>query len=84
VIDERVEQLALGAHQVAIGVGDVEAVGHAALEALVNGRRNRMIVMKGRAVTDIDILDVAHKQRTIPGDHTLLAAARAVGTAFGD
>jgi len=58
--------------------------GHAALEALVTGRRNRMIVMKGRTVTDIDILDVAHKQRTIPGDHTLLAAARAVGTAFGD
>jgi len=58
--------------------------GHAALEALVEGKRNRMIVMKGRTVTDIDILDVANKQRTIPLDHPLIAAARAVGTSFGD
>jgi 6-phosphofructokinase 1 len=58
--------------------------GHAALEALVKGKRNRMIVMKGRDVTDIDILEVAHKQRTVPLDDPLIQAARGVDTTFGD
>ena len=58
--------------------------GHAALKALVEGKRDRMIVMHGRTVTDIDIRDVANKQRTIPLDHPLIDAARAVGTSFGD
>ena len=58
--------------------------GYAAVQALVQGRLNRLIVMKGRTVTDIDILEVANKQRTVPLDHPLIQAARAIGTAFGD
>ena len=58
--------------------------GYAALQAIMAGKRNRMIVMRGRDVTDIDILEVANKQRTIPLDHPLIAAARAVDTSFGD
>ncbi len=58
--------------------------GSAAIEALMQGKRNRMIVMQENRVTDIDILSVANKQRTVPLDHPLIDAARAVGTCFGD
>ena len=58
--------------------------GHAALSALMQGKRNRLIVMQGRTVTDIDLLEVAERQRTVPTDHPLVAAARDVGTCFGD
>jgi len=58
--------------------------GHAAIEALIAGKRNRLIVMQGRTVTDIDILTAADKERTIPIDHPLIEAAREVGTCFGD
>ncbi len=58
--------------------------GHAAVTALINGKRNRLIVIRGRTVTDIDILDVENQQRTVPLDHPLLVAARHVGTSFGD
>ncbi len=57
--------------------------GHAAIECLMHDHANRMIVMQNGQVTDIDILDVANKQRTIPADHPLVAAAEAVGTCFG-
>ncbi len=58
--------------------------GHAAIQALMAGKRNRMIVMKGRTVTDIDIEEVAGKQRLVGTDHPLIQAARDVGTSFGD
>ncbi|MDH3583682.1 MAG: 6-phosphofructokinase [Phycisphaerae bacterium] len=58
--------------------------GHAAVEALMSGKSNCTMVMQGRTVTSIDLLDVAGKQRTVPLDHPLIAAARAVGTVFGD
>jgi phosphofructokinase-like protein len=58
--------------------------GNAAISALVAGKENRLIVMQGRTVTDIDILHAAGKQRTIPVDHPLIRAARHVGTCFGD
>ncbi|MCC7144818.1 MAG: 6-phosphofructokinase [Phycisphaeraceae bacterium] len=58
--------------------------GHAAIKALLDGKENRMIVMKGGVVTDIDILTVADKQRLVTLDHPLVAAARDLGTSFGD
>ncbi len=58
--------------------------GHAAIKALLSGEKNRLVVMKGREVTHIDILSVEGKQRTVPKDHPLIAAARDVGTCFGD
>jgi len=59
------------------------AFGHAAVTALMDGKRNRMVVMRGRTVADIDLLTVAHKQRLVPADHPLIRAARDVGTSFG-
>lgn len=58
--------------------------GNAAIRALVDGKENRLIVMQGRTVADIDILQAASKQRTVPIDHPLIEAARHIGTCFGD
>lgn len=58
--------------------------GYHAIELLMGGARNRLVVMRNHQVTDIDLLDAADKQRLVPLDSPLLAAARAVGTCFGD
>lgn len=58
--------------------------GYAAIRTLMDGRPNRLVVMKGRTVEDIDILEAAGKQKLIPLDHPLIEAARALGTSFGD
>ena len=58
--------------------------GNAATELLAQGKRNRLVVMKGRTVTDAELLAAAGKQRTVPLDSPLVAAARNVGTCFGD
>ncbi len=58
--------------------------GHHAIELLTNGAKGRMVVMRNDKVTDIDIREVANKQRLVPRDHQLIAAARAVGTNFGE
>lgn len=57
--------------------------GHAAMQTMMAGRFNRMIVMHGRTVTDIPLEEVAGKQRLVPIDHPLIEAARGVGTTFG-
>jgi len=58
--------------------------GFHAAELLARGARNRLIVRQNGAITDIDITEAADKQRLIPPDHSMLRAARAVGTCFGD
>jgi len=58
--------------------------GSAAVDALMEGKQNLLIVMKGRDVRDVDILVAEGRQRTVPLDHGLIKAARAVGTSFGD
>ena len=58
--------------------------GHAALEALMAGKQNRLIVMQGRTVNDVDLLIAEGKQRKVLMDNPLLLAARDVGTMFGD
>jgi 6-phosphofructokinase 1 len=57
--------------------------GHAAISLLMNGGQGRVIVMKGRTVTDIALTDVANRQRKVPLDHPLIVAAKHVGTCFG-
>ncbi len=58
--------------------------GHHAIEVLMNGESNRLVVCQDMKITDIDIRKAANKQRMIPADHPLIRAARAVGTCFGD
>lgn len=58
--------------------------GHHAMRLIKSGARNRMVALSGGALTDVDIAYPAGRQRTIPPDHPLIAAARSVYTAFGD
>ncbi len=57
--------------------------GDRALDLLQAGRMNRLIVMQGGRLGDVDLLEAAGRQRLIGPDEPLLAAARAVGTSFG-
>jgi phosphofructokinase-like protein len=58
--------------------------GNAAIELLMAGKQNRLVVMKGRTVSHIPLEDAENKQRLVPLDHPLFQAARNVGTCFGD
>jgi 6-phosphofructokinase 1 len=56
---------------------------HAA-EMLAEGAYNRMVCLKGSAVTSVPMELVAGKLKTVPLDHPLVRAARRVGTNLGD
>ncbi|MCC6579320.1 MAG: ATP-dependent 6-phosphofructokinase [Phycisphaeraceae bacterium] len=58
--------------------------GHAAFQALMSGKQNRLVVMKGRTVTDVDLLSIEGKQRLVPLEHPLVVSAKDVGTCFGE
>lgn len=58
--------------------------GHHAMELLKMGRKNRLVVMQGRQLSDVEITAAADKQRLVPPDHELITAARSVYTCFGD
>ena len=58
--------------------------GNAATELLLSGAKGRLVVMRGGAITDIDLTEVEGKQRLVPVDHPLVQAARRIGTSFGD
>ena len=58
--------------------------GHAALELAASGQTNRMVAMQKGRIVSVPLEDVANKQRLVPLDSPLIAAARAVGTCFGD
>jgi phosphofructokinase-like protein len=58
--------------------------GHQAVELLVAGEFNRVVVMQQGRLTSVPLAEVADKQRTVPLDDPLLTAARATGATFGD
>lgn len=58
--------------------------GHHAMVLMRQGKFNRLVVRQNNVLTDIDLLEPAGKQRLVPTDHPLIAAARALGTGFGD
>ena len=57
--------------------------GVAAMELLVAGETNRMVVWRKGDIDHIDLRDVAAGQRLVPIDHPLIDAATAVRTCFG-
>lgn len=57
--------------------------GHHAVELLMSGHHNRLVVMQDGKLASVALSDVAGKQRTVPPDDRLIAAGRAVGTSFG-
>lgn len=58
--------------------------GDHAMELLRAGKRNRLVVMQGMRLMDIDLREAAGKQRLVPTDHPLVEAARSVYVSFGD
>ena len=58
--------------------------GHHAYELLAAGRFGRLVVQQEGRITSVPIEEVAGKVRTVPLDHPLVRAARAIGTSFGD
>ena len=58
--------------------------GYRALELAVQGTFGKLVVWKNGGLDQIDIASVAGKQRKVPLDDPLIAAARAVGTSLGD
>jgi 6-phosphofructokinase 1 len=58
--------------------------GHHAMELLKMGKRNRLVVMQGGHLGDVEITHAADKQRLVPTDHPLITAAKAVYTCFGE
>jgi len=59
-------------------------LGHAALECATRGEWNQMIAVQKGRICHVPIESVAEQQRTVPLDAAEIAAARAVGTCFGD
>jgi len=58
--------------------------GFHAMAVLASGKRSRMVVRDNNLFSDIDLFETVGKQRLVPIDHPLIAAARAIGTSFGD
>ncbi len=58
--------------------------GHKAIELIADGETNRLVVVQGGVVTHAPLMASADKQRLVPLGDPTIAAARAVGTCFGD
>jgi phosphofructokinase-like protein len=55
-----------------------------AMKLVAEGAYGRIASLRGDEITSVALADVAGKVRTVPLDHSLLAAARSVGTCLGD
>jgi len=58
--------------------------GHAAIGLLVSGQFGNMVALKGNAIRPVALEKATRKTKFVPLNHPLIAAARSVGTAFGD
>jgi len=58
--------------------------GHFAAGMVAAGEFNRLVVVNDSIMTHVSIMDVAGQQRRVPIHHPLIAAARSIGTSFGD
>jgi ATP-dependent phosphofructokinase / diphosphate-dependent phosphofructokinase len=58
--------------------------GYHAMELLMAGRFNELVVMQKGRITSVPLAEVAGQQRLVPLDHPLIAAARGIGTCFGE
>jgi len=59
-------------------------LGSAAAQLLAEGQYNVMVASRGQGWRAVPLEKVAGKRRTVPLDHELIAAARLIGTSFGD
>lgn len=58
--------------------------GTRAAELAVSGVFGQMVALRGSDLVSVPLKQVAGKLSTVPTDHPLIAAARAIGTGFGD
>lgn len=58
--------------------------GYHAYELLAGGRLNRLVVQQAEKIDSIPIEDAAGRVRTVPRDHILIRAGRAIGVSFGN
>jgi phosphofructokinase-like protein len=58
--------------------------GYYAFELLTTGRFGELVVKRDGKIASVPISEVAGKVRTVPLDHIIIRAARAIGTCFGD
>jgi len=58
--------------------------GHHAIRLLLNGKRHRLVALQNGRLTDIPMSECANRQRLVDTADPLIAAARGVGTMFGD
>lgn len=58
--------------------------GKAAADLAARGKMNRVVGLQGARIVDAPLRQAAGQRRLVPPDHTLIAAARAVGATFGD
>jgi len=59
-------------------------LGAMAVELLVQGQFGRMVAVEKGLITSVPLETASGGPRTVPLDHPLIRAARAVGTSFGD
>ncbi|HWB21015.1 MAG TPA: ATP-dependent 6-phosphofructokinase [Phycisphaerales bacterium] len=58
-------------------------MGCRAVEMLREGFTHHLIGLQGTSLVPVDLSEVIHRQRLVPLDHALIAAARSVRTSFG-
>jgi len=58
--------------------------GTRAAEMAASGLFGQLVALRGNDLVGVPLKQVAGKIRTVPEDHPLIAAARSVGTCFGD
>lgn len=58
--------------------------GYKAMELLVSGVKNRLVVLKNNKLSSVPLSQVAGRTRTVLKNSPLIKAARAVNTCFGD
>lgn len=59
------------------------AFGHKAIELLARGTKNHLVIMKDGKLSSTPLRRIAGKIKTVPKNHYLVKAAKAVGTSFG-
>jgi len=59
-------------------------LGAETVDLIVRGELGRMSAVKDGAITSVPLEVAAGGPRTVPPDHPLIAAARSIGTSFGD
>jgi phosphofructokinase-like protein len=58
--------------------------GHYAIDLLLAGKFDQLVVTRDGRMGSVPITSVAHQQRRVPPDSELIRAARSVNTCFGD